>query len=161
MLPPVGLSCRRISLDVVVLPQPDSPITPRVSPSAIAKSTPSTAFTQPILRCRRLPVLTAKCLVRLSTSSNGDGIALPRLTFGQPAPCSPRRGKDGLARLVAGAARQRGGTARVEGAAARRVREIRRLAGDGAQLLLAAELGHRSQQGPGVRVLGVVEELAH
>ena len=33
IVPAVGLSCSRISLEVVVLPQPDSPISPSVSPA--------------------------------------------------------------------------------------------------------------------------------
>ena len=42
-----------ISRDVVDLPQPDSPTTPRVSPLRISKLTSSTACTDPVLRPRK------------------------------------------------------------------------------------------------------------
>ena len=41
--PRVGSMARRTSRPVVVLPQPDSPTRPKVSPASIAKLTPSTA----------------------------------------------------------------------------------------------------------------------
>src|SRR5207248_7306170 len=62
MAPLVGPSCNRISFEVVVLPQPDSPITPRVSPGSTAKSMPSTALTQPIWRRGKSAIVTGKCL---------------------------------------------------------------------------------------------------
>src|SRR5260370_16938077 len=71
MAPAFGPSCNRISFEVVVLPQPASPMTPNVSPRSIAKSMPSTALTQPILRRGNEAVLTAKCLVRPSSSNSG------------------------------------------------------------------------------------------
>src|SRR5213596_3364263 len=46
IVPAVGCSIFKISLAVVVLPHPDSPMSPSVSPAWMAKSTPSTAFTQ-------------------------------------------------------------------------------------------------------------------
>jgi hypothetical protein len=39
----------------VVLPEPDSPITPRVSPGARSKSTDSTAVKRPLLNQPRMP----------------------------------------------------------------------------------------------------------
>ena len=45
MEPAVGSIRRRISRPTVVLPQPDSPTRPRLSPRLILRSTPSTAFT--------------------------------------------------------------------------------------------------------------------
>src|SRR5579863_862649 len=72
--PPVGRSCNRISFEVVVLPQPDSPMTPRVSPAAIAKSIPSTALTQPTFLRGKSAVVTGKCLVRPSISKSGGDI---------------------------------------------------------------------------------------
>src|SRR5581483_9171170 len=48
---------------VTVLPQPDSPTTPSVSPAAIARSTPSTA--------RTMPSSVEKCTLRPRISSSG------------------------------------------------------------------------------------------
>src|SRR5260370_34816949 len=89
MTPALGGSCNRMSLEVVVLPHPDSPIRPSVSPGWIARSTSSTAFTQPILRCHNGPVLTGKYFCRLSSSSNGADILLLHRLVGVPAFCSP------------------------------------------------------------------------
>src|SRR5215510_13179812 len=70
--PAVGFSCKRISFEVVVLPQPDSPIRPRVSPALTKKSTPSTARTHAGAPPKRRR--TGKCLVRPRTSTTGEGI---------------------------------------------------------------------------------------
>ena len=48
MWPPLGSSCMIVSA-VIVLPQPDSPTTPSVSPSSTCSVTPSTACTTPSL----------------------------------------------------------------------------------------------------------------
>src|SRR5207248_7184880 len=91
--PAVGTSCNKISFEVVVLPQPDSPITPSVSPGSTAKSMPSTALTQPILRRGNSAIVIGKCLVSPSTSNSGDDIdvlcGLPVLRLGAPAPRPP------------------------------------------------------------------------
>ena len=50
IVPAVGVPMLRISSSVVVLPQPDSPTSPRVSPSRMSRSIPSTACTVPIRR---------------------------------------------------------------------------------------------------------------
>ena len=47
-LPPVGLRRRTIHFPRVDFPQPDSPTRPRVSPLRMVRSTPSTAFTEPV-----------------------------------------------------------------------------------------------------------------
>ena len=49
---------RRIDIAVMLLPQPDSPTTPSVLPSSIAKLTPSTALTVPswVKKCVRRPL---------------------------------------------------------------------------------------------------------
>src|SRR5207253_6682317 len=91
IVPAVGGSCSRISFDVVVLPHPDSPISPNVSPGQTAKSTPSTALTQPSLRRNSVPVLTGKYFWRFSSSSNGAGIFLQWLLIQEPAFCRPIR----------------------------------------------------------------------
>ncbi len=53
MLPPTmrpgGVGIRSMPSPIVVLPQPDSPTTPRVSPGARLKLIPSTARTGPLL----------------------------------------------------------------------------------------------------------------
>src|SRR6266446_5662749 len=86
MVPAVGSSAARMSFEVVVLPQPDSPTRPRVWPWLMVKLTPSTALTQPRLLPRREPP-TAKCFLRPRTSSNGSGML--GLLEGQPAPDGP------------------------------------------------------------------------
>src|SRR6266851_10223273 len=147
--PAVGTSCNRISFEVVVLPQPDSPMTPKVSPRSIAKSMPSTALTQPILRRGNDAVLTAKCLVRPSSSKSGGMRFLCVLDgerLGENAARRPRRGDAHLRGLVVGAARQCLRAARVKGAARWQPRQIGRLAGNGEELALVAELRHRADQ---------------
>ena len=47
MVPAVGSSAASTSFDVVVLPHPDSPTSPSVSPAVIVKLIPSTALTTP------------------------------------------------------------------------------------------------------------------
>src|SRR6476646_9199368 len=147
MLPSVGFSCSRISLAVVVLPQPDSPISPSVSPGMMAKSTVSTAFTQPVRRCSSPPVLTGKYFFSPCTSSTGAVICLlGGLRRGAPAACRPALVEACLRRFLHRALRHRVGAARMECAARRQPCEIRRLAGDRIQRLLAAELRDRAKQ---------------
>src|SRR5215469_16500627 len=109
MAPSVGFSCKRISFDVVVLPQPDSPMTPSVSPAPIAKLMPSTAFTQAIFLRGNNPTVTGKCLTRPSSSSRG-GIGLPfgigQLRLRTPTARRPTSFDDHLGRRFAGAARE-------------------------------------------------------
>src|SRR5579883_1965509 len=69
-------SSRRITRPIVVFPDPDSPTSPSVSPCAIAKSTPSTAFTSPTWR-ENSPACIGKYLYRsLTSSSVFDAVAL-------------------------------------------------------------------------------------
>src|SRR5215472_5543217 len=56
---------------VVVLPQPLSPTSPRVSPRRTIKSIPSTAFTSPTLRLMTIPSVTGKCICNPLTSRSG------------------------------------------------------------------------------------------
>src|SRR6202023_1803691 len=67
--PEVGSMSRSRHRPVVVLPLPDSPTSPNVSPSLIAKLTSSTALTTVPERKRPLP--RAKCLMRWLTSTSG------------------------------------------------------------------------------------------
>src|SRR5438132_11707171 len=120
----------------------------------MAKSTPSTAFThvapRPSSRWR-----TGKCFFSPRTSRTGEAIAH------EPAPRDAAAGEVDIARFFGRAAGHRLGAARVEGAARREVGQVRRLAGDRVQGLLAPELRHRAEQGARVRMLGVVEQRAH
>ena len=65
IVPDVGSSSFMIVRPSVVLPQPDSPTTPSVSPARMPSVTPSTARTCPMVR-RKKPALIGKCLTRLS-----------------------------------------------------------------------------------------------
>src|SRR5271166_5849137 len=161
IVPAVGVSCSRISFDVVVLPQPDSPISPSVSPGQTTKSTPSTAFTQAILRRSNIPVLTGKYFCRLCSSSSGAGILFLCRLIEQPAPCRPIPSEAAVGGLLLAALRHGVGATGVERAARRQLGEIGGLARDGVERLLAAELRHRAEQSLGIRVLRCTEEVAH
>src|SRR5665213_1793388 len=63
---------------IVVLPQPLSPTRPKVSPRRIVRSTPSTAFTSPILRRVTIPSVIGKCMRRPRTSTSGPAEFCPR-----------------------------------------------------------------------------------
>src|SRR5664279_2229246 len=65
--PPVAGIKRRILRPTVVLPQPDSPTSPKVSPSRMLKLTPSTALTQAATRCSK-PERTGKYFFRSCTT---------------------------------------------------------------------------------------------
>src|SRR5438093_1577296 len=154
IVPEVGVSWRRISLEVVVFPQPDSPMSPSVSPAPMARSMPSTAFTSlagPPSSVRR----TGKCFVRARTSRTGEDIAE------EPAAGDAPVARPKVARLLGHAARHDVGAARMERAARRKIGQVRGLAADGIERLLAAELRHRAEQRARVGMLGGVEELAH
>ena len=68
--PPVVGTSRTSARISVVLPQPDSPTTPSVSPSRSANDTSSTACTAPALRSMITPRLIGKSTRRCSTSSS-------------------------------------------------------------------------------------------
>src|ERR1043166_2771271 len=142
MTPALGVSCSRISLAVVVLPQPDSPMTPRVSPDSMVKSTPSTALTHATRRGNR-PLTLGKYFASPSACSSG---AMQRpVVFldpwrGAPAARGPAGGAPHVVGLRADAARQGFAAARMKGAARRQRCEVGRLTRDREQRLLAAEL---------------------
>src|SRR5690625_717907 len=69
-----------MDMAVMLLPQPDSPTTPNVSPGANWKLTPSTA--------RNTPRSVKKCVCKLRTSSTGSGDAAPS-DGSSAAPVSP------------------------------------------------------------------------
>src|SRR3989449_2338149 len=159
MAPAVGASAASTSFEVVVLPHPDSPTRPSVSPALIVKLIPSTALTTP----RPLPSSeppTGKCFLRSRTSSSG----LPtcrRLLDRQPAPDARVVAHVMLPRLLVLAAFQRLTAARMEATPGWQIGEIRRLAGDAVERLLDAELWNRVEQGARVRMPGAVEQTPH
>ena len=65
MRPSVGSSTRTSAWPSVVLPQPDSPTTLRVSPARMSSEMPSTARTWPTV-CRKTPPVIGKCTLRFS-----------------------------------------------------------------------------------------------
>src|SRR5713101_2040450 len=85
MAPAVGSSAASTSFDVVVLPHPDSPTSPSVSPGLIVKLIPSTALTTPRVLPKSEPP-TGKCFRRSRTSSSGLSTPGGLLVDGQPAP---------------------------------------------------------------------------
>src|SRR6476469_6636641 len=70
--PPVGSSSFMMQRAIVDLPQPDSPTTPRVSPSRTANETPSTAFTEATSFWKMIPRVTGKYFFSPSTTSNSS-----------------------------------------------------------------------------------------
>ena len=62
-------------LPVVVLPQPDSPTRPKVSPALISKLMPSTARTNPDCRRTMKPRITGKYFVSPFTVSSVSPLA--------------------------------------------------------------------------------------
>src|SRR4051812_32172748 len=151
--PLVGFSRPTSSLARVDLPQPDSPTMPSVSPRRSWMSTPSTAWTAPVLVLKTMPWVIGKCLTRLRVSSTrsdtSDTEDLPdEVASGLPVRRDPVRGRLLLPADLPGVA-----AARVERAPARNVGEHRRQAADDVELpALAVQARDRSEQGLGVRV---------
>src|SRR4051794_5445017 len=67
MVPEVGRSSAISSLASVLLPHPDSPTSPSVSPFRSPNDTPSTALACPTCRRNSTPSVSGKCFVRPST----------------------------------------------------------------------------------------------
>src|SRR5262249_38320323 len=159
MLPAVGVSAARTSFDVVVLPQPDSPTSPSVSPGPIVKLIPSTAFTIP----RGLPKSdppTGKCFRRSRTASSGlstRGLLLE----GHPATHAAVTVEALLGRLLDAATLDRSRAAGMKGASGREGREIGRLARNAVERLTDAQLRDRVEERLRVGMPGAVEEAAH
>ena len=61
----------------VVLPQPDSPTSPRVSPLLVVNEMSSTAFTHSLVRWNN-PLRTGKYFTRFSTSIKGLAVVMLR-----------------------------------------------------------------------------------
>src|SRR2546426_12099364 len=156
--PEVGRSRSRKSLARVVLPDPDSPTMPRVSPSATCTLTPSSALIQPRALAMVNPLVTGKYFVspiawRITAASHSDRRSHPA---GRHVPALHRdRRRRNL--LADGLALR---TPRGERAAGRQARQVGGLSADlDERLALAAGAGQTSQQRTGVRMTGVVEDL--
>src|SRR5579859_3486184 len=82
--PEVGSMRRRMRRPSVLLPEPDSPTRPKVSPGAMASETPSTARTSPWARAPKAFAPSGKTLVRSRTSTSGTLLVfLRRLGVGR------------------------------------------------------------------------------
>src|SRR5262245_34737828 len=149
ILPDVGARSFMIIRPVVVLPQPDSPTSPTVSPRPMSKVMPSTARTAAAGPRARSPWRTGKCLTRFSTWISGAGISV----LGEEAADAPAVAVVGQ-RHVALLARRLGlVAARGERAARRQARGVGRPSLDGHQALLGpAELRQGVDEAPGVRM---------
>src|SRR5215471_18351637 len=157
--PAVGFSWRRMSLAVVVLPHPDSPMSPSVSRGRMEKSTPSTAFTHvapPPSRRRR----TGKCFFSPRTSRTVS--VTPRaFAFQEPAAGDAAVAEVDVAGLLGPAASLHVRAARVERTAGGESSQVGRLPRNRIEGVLAAELRHRAEECTRVRMLGMVEQLAN
>src|SRR5215510_15403073 len=159
MQPAVGASAASTSFDVVVLPQPDSPTSPSVSPGPIVKLIPSTALTMP----RGLPKSeppTGKCFRRSRTASSGLSTRGPLLER-QPAARAAIAVETLLSRLLDAAVLDRARAAGMKSASGREGREIRRLARNAVERLAHAELRDRVEERLGIGMPGAIEEAAH
>src|SRR5215468_10679147 len=137
--PAVGSIRRRMQRPVVDLPHPDSPTSPRVSPSMMSKDTSSTAWTRATSREKRPPRM-GKYFLRFLTRSSGVsamGRSPYRLAGAKPNSIQPAGylvpGFDFLEhRVLLGTHRLHEGTARREAASRSDLASKRRhRAGDG------------------------------
>ena len=86
IVPACGLTRFRISMIVVVLPQPDSPTRPSVSPSRMSKLMPSTACTVPTRR-RSTPLLQQRIMFDEIAHVEHRRCACPATPRRPPAGC--------------------------------------------------------------------------
>src|SRR4029434_6111274 len=128
----------------------------------MAKSTPSTARTHVRLRPSS-PCRAGKCFVSPRTSRTGSVTVRLRfrVAFQEPAPGDAAVTEVEVPRLLRRAAGNCLGAARVEGASRGQGSQVGWLPRNRIQGLLAAELRHRAEQGPRVRMLGGIDELAY
>ena len=97
--PAVGSISRTIMRAVVVLPQPDSPTMPRVSPAATEKLTSSTLRTSPTWWRKMMPRVTGKCLVSPVTVSSASPGGVPLVSAGAASAPAGRAASELVARL--------------------------------------------------------------
>src|SRR5262245_40165142 len=126
MVPAVGSSAASTSFEVVVLPHPDSPTSPSVSPGLMVKLIPSTAVTTARERPKSEPP-TGKCVRRSRTCRSGLSTRGEPVE-GQPAPDRAVAVQVALTRFFLAAAVHGPRTAGMEAAAGREIRQIRGLA---------------------------------
>ncbi len=97
--PAVGSMSRVSMRAVVVLPQPDSPTMPRVSPRITWNETSSTLRTRPTRRLMMIPRVTGKCLVSpvtvISASEDMASVALGGLSGAVTRPPGGSGGRPG------------------------------------------------------------------
>src|SRR3954466_15865661 len=171
--PPVGFKSRIETRPTVVLPDPDSPTTARVSPCATVRLTPETAVTKPP---RKSPLRVWKTIDTSSSASNGpDSGATVRGMRSVSVKSGPRRAElhfvalPGDDRVVQPAARMstiwqrdRGwvvetclegvGTAGMKATPRRERGEVGRVARHGTGWHIRMKTWQRSQQELGVRM---------
>ena len=180
ILPPVGSSRRMMQRAMVDLPQPDSPTTPSVSPlrhgegDAVDRLDAADLLLEDDAAGNRevlLEVLDLEQRLRRSAPFDSTIRAPPSCHRPAASPRSPEscsrwqatRCSEPLstprARPSARSV-ERIAAAQVEATAAGRVQERRRRAGDRLQLgAVRGQPRKRAEQSPGVRVLGLVEDL--
>src|SRR5918995_1834445 len=171
IVPSVESIRRMIVRDIVVLPQPDSPTSPSVSPSATETVTSLTACTRATSRSSlRRPRAAASrrsldgARLRVEPDLTGPDLAqLALLRSREPAPVQMRgaRVRTRLERRHLHALRELVRAARPEVAALGPVPQRRRQARDRRQPLgpRPVDACDRAEQAPGVGVLRVVEDL--
>src|SRR5262245_3118318 len=171
--PDEGSMSRRMQRPVVVLPLPDSPTSPNVSPASMLKLTSSTAATR--VPARNIPPSRVNVLTRCATSTSGIGtghvglriadcglaIADGPMRIVQVAFRGLRRPGDVVRWRRAGARFESIGAARVERAPGWQGAEQRHRSFDGAQTLTGCAARHRRQQAARVRMRRLAEDLPH
>src|SRR5690349_1974027 len=138
----------RMASPVVLLPHPDSPTSPKVSPRRTSNDTPSTAFTLPTWRRTTAPAMTGKWTFRSLTARTVSGAGMGaelgmEMTGGKMVGIAPDQRRALAAADVGGAP-----AARREGTARRQVGEVGRGTFDRhqARACLLVEPRHRGHQ---------------
>src|SRR5688572_24300171 len=156
--PAVGRSRSRKSLASVVLPEPDSPTMPRVSPSATCTLTPSRALIHPCAQPTLKPLVAGKYLFRPipCSSMSGSGIRWGGHPAVRLVAVLELDGR-GIGLLADGLPLRTSGR---EGAARPEPREIRGLTANLDQLSTPEpDVRQAAQERLGIGMPGVVEDL--
>src|SRR4029453_8554754 len=149
---------RRKSLARVVLPEPDSPTMPSVSPSATCTLTPSSALTHARALRTENPLYTGKYFFSPTASSFTSGVRSRRGRGPAARHVAARHGHGGRERLVTDGLALR--TPWSEGTSLGQLCEVRWLPADLDQLLaLEVDVRQTSQQRACVGVARLVEDL--
>src|SRR5450756_41816 len=174
IVPAVGSRSRMMVRPSVDLPHPDSPTRPTVSPFLMSRSTPSTARTWATVLWRT-PEETGNHVFSPRTDSSGSEVVHARFNcagtasgtlelharLGDPARCQLRLPDTIEQRGVARAALDLELAPRVERTAGRKIDQVGWKPVDRLERLvpLSVQSRNRAQQRPGVRVLGVREDI--